>query len=443
MESISRFILFIDNYFLLSSFSKTIIQWSLTALILFSLLTLIFKKTPKPTFTLYIGFAVRIALLIGISIEMFHQVKVTELTELYYNKTPSYRQFLHFMFFGYIIVSGFYYMITLNQKKYKGLFYTFDIAILTMPILQLLTSFIINVRKEGFLLDDFVVLLIILLVTSTLIYLFFVSYWKKRLKFIVPFYLVIFFCLLFQFSSLVIGTGILEFVEVVNLYLFLGLLMTYHLLNTSENKFVYQGKKPFVVVLTIIFVILVNPFYNIGNLALATTNAEVKLRYYQSTDLVTLSEAEEIAEISTGDDDFFLRQNAHEDFHNRYFFESENYTVDVDGVSEAVMNLHRKTDPMGRKLQKEEYVTKSKKLLQSIGRTLKEEQLHIEASKKGDTVEVKMLPKVTDGSTLKDQWGTVFVWEKESLIEFHEKVILYPLESLKNVALTDEDIAKK
>lgn len=438
MEFISRFILYLDNYFLLSNVSKVIIQWSLTGLIIFSLLKLFLKKVTNPTFSLYIGFAVRLALLIGLSLEMVHQIKVTELTEVYNNKMLSYRQFLHFMFFGYIIVVGFHYMITINQKKYKGLFYTFDIAVLTMPILQLITSFIFYTRIENPSFGEYMLLFIILIVTSVLIYMFFVSYWNKKLLIIISFYCVTILCII----PLIIGSPIVELVEIVNLYLFLGLLMTYHLLSTSEKTFIKKGKKSFMVITTIIFVILINPFHNIGHVALATTNAEVKLRYFDTTELVTLNEAKNIARLITGNDDFYLRQNAHEDFHNVYFFESDNYSVDVHGISGSVMNLHRKTKSTGRNLTKEEYIKKSKQLLHSLGRKLKDIEIHIEVLEENERVEIKMVPTLTDGTTIENQKETVFIWEKESLIEFHESAILYPLNSMKNISLTDKDIAK-
>ncbi|WP_026073511.1 hypothetical protein [Robertmurraya massiliosenegalensis] len=173
MEFISRFVLYIDNHFYLSHFSKGIIIWSLTALAIYGILTFFYKKWNDTRLATYIGFAVRLVLLIGLSIEMLHQANITEITAVYNDRQPSLRQFLHFLFFGYIIVIGFYYIVTLKQKKMKGLFYTFDIAVLTLPSLQLITSIIMFIVDGDVNLSDFIGFFNILLIVVGSLYLFF------------------------------------------------------------------------------------------------------------------------------------------------------------------------------------------------------------------------------------------------------------------------------
>ncbi|MFJ7977451.1 hypothetical protein ACIQZI_17425 [Peribacillus sp. NPDC096379] len=442
MEWISRFVLHVDSYFLLSTYSKWIIQWTLAGLIVYSLLSLYDKKWDQPKNWLYVGVIIRFVLMIGLSIEMFHQVHVTQLAHIYWDKEPSVRQFLHFMFFGYIVVVGFYYMMTIHQSKNKGLFYTFDILLLTMPILQLLTGLIFSIREYGITLSDVVFSLVIVLITGLLIYLFYVNYWGVKWYAIITFYVA-------GFSSLVVlyisefGNYRLKIPELTNLFVFLVLLMTYHFIIKGNQSWLNPYKKGFKIGMVIVFLFLINPIYNLGHVALAKADAEVQLQYFESAELITLKEAEGLARKLTGDQDFFLRQS-NEDFHNRYPLVSKNYDVDIHGMSGTFFNLGRKTPAQGQELSDSQYVTRSKQVLNTLGRKWKEDSIYIEVSKgdEGATI-VTMRPQLADGTPSTDDWAvTTFYWEKESLMGLHEEAALYSLESLKGVSVTEAKIER-
>ncbi len=437
MELISRFVLHIETFFLLSHYSKFIIQWTLTALAVYAIVTMFTKNVDQTKTSLYVGFAVRFVLLIGLSIEMLHQVQITEIFSLYYDRQPSMRQFLHFLFWGYIIVVGFYYIITMRVKKYKGLFYTFDLAVLTLPALQLVTSILFYFIKESIYLPDLIGILVISTIIASSLYLFFKNYWESRWGTIIPFYLIIGAPL---GLLLLVNPGNLAIPEVTNLIIFLGLLMTYHII--SRSQVVDKYKASFIAVMAAIFLLLVNPVYNLADAALKNTVAEVRLTYYESSNLVQLEEAKTLARTLTGDQDFRFQQPETQDFHNRYWLQSQNYSIDIDGISGLVMNLHRRTDPIGETLSVDEYVTLSKQVLTNIGRTLlNEEQIHLEVKEEQGQTIVEMIPKFSDGTIPKEIWQkTSFRWENESLMEFHESKILYPVESLKDVLLTSNDI---
>ncbi|RXI96491.1 hypothetical protein DS745_22540 [Anaerobacillus alkaliphilus] len=437
MELISRVVLHIETFFLLSHISKIIIQWTLTALAVYAIVTIFTKRLDQTRASLYVGFAVRFVLLIGLSIEMLHQVQITEIFSLYYDRQPSMRQFLHFLFFGYIIVVGFYYIITMKVKKYKGLFYTFDLAVLTLPAIQLVTSILFYFIKESIYLPDLIAILVISSIITSSLYLFFRNYWEIRLKTVIPFYLIVGSTL---GLLLLVNPGNLAILEVTNLIIFLGLLMTYHIISKSET--IDQYRSSFIGIMAAIFLLLVNPVYNLADAALKNTIAEVQLTYYESSNLVQLEEAKTLARTITGDQDFLFQQPETQDFHNRYWLRSQNYSVDIDGVSGKVMNLHRQTDPVGEKLDADEYVALSKQVLTNMGRTLlDDEQIHVEVREQEGQTIVEMIPRFSDGTIAKQVWQkTSFRWEKESLMEFHESKILYPVESLKDVLLTSDDI---
>ncbi|OIJ14199.1 hypothetical protein BKP37_08935 [Anaerobacillus alkalilacustris] len=436
MEIISRFVLHIENFFLLSHFSKIIIQWTLTALAIYGLVTFFLKNWDETRASIYIGFAVRFLLLIGLSIEMLHQVSITEITTVFYDRQPSLRQFLHFLFFGYIIVVGFYYIVTLKQKKNQGIFYTFDIAVMTLPALQLLTSFFFFAIKGEVILADVVGFLIIFTIIGASLYLFFQNYWEFSWKTIIPFYLIIGICLVLFYI-----TGIVDLIEVSNLVVFLGLLLTYHLIKRNQFPLLEKLKQPFQLTMALLLLVLCNPLYNAADAALATTDAELRLRYFETTNLIQLEEAKALATKITNDEHFSFRQPETQDFHNRYWLKSKNYSVDIDGVSGVVMNVHRQTKPEGKTLSVEEYVALSKQLLERMGRTLLEDdQIYTTVTEEENRVHVEMVPKYSDGSVLDVWMKTSFSWEKESLMQFHENLHLYPVETLKDVFITSEDM---
>lgn len=434
MELISRFVLYIENYFLLSHFSKWIILWTLTALAIYGMISFFVKKWDNTKVSIYVGFAVRLALLIGLSIEMLHQANITEIANIYYDRQPSLRQFLQFLFFGYIIAVGFYYILTLKQKKNQGIFYTLDIAVLTLPALQFLTSMVIYMIKGHVGRSDITEFLIILLILVGCLILFFLNYWEFRWLTIIPFYVIVLFVCLVIFAPSK-DTGV-EIMEISNLIIFLGLLMTYHLFKKSEVGLLERLKRPFSLVIASIFLILCNPLYNVADAGLANTNAEVRLRYYESTNLVQLEEAKELATIITGDRHFMLRQPETEDFHNRYFLQSENYAVEIHGISGEVFNLSRQTKPVGNVLSIDEYIDRSKQLLQKMGRTLlPDNQIHISVTEEESRVKIEMQPKLSEGFM-----NTTLSWEKESLVGFHENLNIYSIETLKDIRIDSKII---
>lgn len=438
MELLSRAILFLENHFLLSKTSKDIIQWTIFLLILFTIFTIV-KKELIPSLYLYIGIAIRLILLVGLSIEMLHQVNVTELTEIY--KYTSFRQFLHYMFFGYIVVVGFYYILTIHIRKYKGLLFTFDIAVLTMPVIHYITSYALFMHKnEVPLLANSVIILIILNVTAGTLLLFYKGYWEKRKRYLIPFFALSMAIIFYEYKT---QYGKQESTEFINLFLFLCLVMTYHLLSTSKHKIVRNSSSTLKLAISFIFLLLINPIYNLGDAAFALTDAEVRLRYYESTDLVSFDEAERIAESLTGEQTFHLNQRPSEDFHNVYHFENEDYLVRINGNSGFVDQFERKTKPEGEYLEKDKYIQISKDVLKTLGRELKTENIQISVTQTNERIEVKMIPTLNDHSTLEHTWGVAFTWERESLMNFQEKGLVYPLKSLKGINVSEQDVKDK
>ncbi|GAE35149.1 hypothetical protein [Halalkalibacter akibai] len=445
MEWVSRIILHIENYFLLSIYSKLIIQFLMTALILYAVARFFSSKVREERVIFYIGFAIRIILLIGLSIEMHHQVKLTELTSIYYEKDQSIRQFLYFLTYGYVLIVGFYYILTINQKATKGLFYTFDIAVLSLPVLQLLTSFAIYLMiGNQFELGSFIFLIIIISFISALLILFFKNYWTFNLNKLILFYILVIMPILPIFIQ---GNGIRmhNLMELTNFALFLALLMTYHLLESTSKPAFHKGQSYLQVAIVALFFLFMNPLYNLGDVALATTDAEVKLRFFEEVDLLTFNEARNLAMKLTGDEEFYFYQRPNEDFHNVYKFSNENFSIDIDGVSGMVLNFHKHHSVKGSSLTNEDYISLSRKTLESLGRNLlPEDRLSFTVSDSENRVSVDIAPTYSDGSVIEETYpGTTLIWENETLMEMHEWADVYQIDSLRNTRVTNSGIKEK
>jgi hypothetical protein len=443
MEWISRVILHIENYFLLSNFSKSMISWTLFGIILFALFSIFSKKIQDQKISLYVGFAIRVVLLIGLSIEMLHQVRLTELTTIYQDRNQSIRQFLYFLFYGYVLVVGFYYIVTIDRKEKKGLFYIFDIAVLVLPVLQLITSFFYYIGENSTIgLLEVLFISVLIGYIAALLLLFFKNYWNRRVPSILLFYVLVLMPIVPLISQSGVNFRMQHVMELSNFAVFIGLLMTYHLLVTSNKSIIQKSNIGIKLFTVIIFLVLSNPIYSLIDLALASTEAEVKLRFYEDTDLVTLDEAKQLAHKITGEKDFFFNHRPHEDFHNVYRLTSDRYTIDIDGISGMVKNLNLKDSPEGEILENEEYIKRSLDLLNQMGRELlAENQIQITTSKSKDKVTVQIAPKYSDGTMIKERpVETTFTWKKESLTEFHERQSIYIVESLRNTKITNEDV---
>ncbi|WP_246946094.1 hypothetical protein [Bacillus pinisoli] len=444
MEWISRVILHTENYFLLSNDSRFLITWLLFGITLFALCLPFIKKYESQKVSVYVGMSIRFILLIGLSIEMFHQVKVTELTTIYLERNTSARQFLYFFLYGYVIVVGFYYIVTISQRVNKGMFYVFDLAVVTLPVLHLLTSLNLNSGLDHVTrVIGFVFTIVLIGYIGALFILFFHNYWRPNIQLLLLFYILVIMPLVPLFAHQRPYVGMHQVMELSSLALFLGLLMTYHLMNSSQREPIQKVNKVIMYSTVGVFLLLLNPIYNVGNIAMATTDAEVKLRYYEDTDLVNLDEAKKLAEIITDEKDFTFFHRPQEDFHNVYRFSTDKISIEIDGISGMVNSFTRNELPKGEELKTQEYVEKSISLLHSLGRELlPEHRIEIITEELENQVTVSILPKFSDGTYVNAEWyvGSTFTWEKESLMSFHERPVGYAIESLRNIQITSEDI---
>lgn len=131
------------------------------------------------------------------------------------------------------------------------------------------------------------------------------------------------------------------------------------------------------------------------------------------------------------------------DVHYFYSFESLSYEAEVDEVSQLINSYQYLKKPRGKTLTDQEYVRKSVAFLERHGRVLNKEHIETKVSKEDGQTAVRIYLKNQLHKKDNDDDGTVFYWEKETLMSFSEDPSIYQLDSLLHVHITEQDIQGK
>ncbi|MFZ7762354.1 hypothetical protein ACO1C0_12560 [Bacillus velezensis] len=193
-EIFSHFIQHFDRYFILSRQSVLIIQWSAVCLAVLYALTF-HSKISRERVWFYSGILLRAVLLAGITVELVHQVQSTRFSAHYLiSEERELLPIVHLLIYGYVLLTAFYYMLMPQKQRGKGIFYTFDLTVVTLPVIQLIFSFFAfwNNSPDAMAGEDIVSMLcfitVVLLLLISMNVLFFKMYWKPRPVFIGVFY---------------------------------------------------------------------------------------------------------------------------------------------------------------------------------------------------------------------------------------------------------------
>lgn len=445
-EIFSHFIQHFDRYFILSRQSVLIIQWSAVCLAVLYALNF-HPKISRERVWFYAGILLRAVLLAGITIELVHQVKSTHFSAHYLTSEESeLLPIVHLLMYGYVLLTAFHFMLMPQEQRGKGVFYTFDLTVVTLPVIQLIFSFFAfwNTSRDTMAVRDLVstlcLIAVVLLLLISMNILFFKMYWKPRPVFIGVFYAAV-ICLLVwvlvPFSSEVTKDygGLLPFTVYITMA---GFLMTHHLFDRSDR--IRQHTKSFLAAATAAgFIIFLNPVYNAGDAAFAVSKpiAEDSVNYVGEH--ITSDQAERIlTSFFPAENPIYLTET-NQDLHYFYRFKTEEYEAEVDEVSRMITNYQYLKKPEGRTLTEEEYRKKSLDFLVAHGRKLKQ---GIKAAvRKEDGQFVVVIAPKRQGEQ-HEHSGTVFYWEKETIMGFSEDPSIYQLESLPQVHVTEKDIMK-
>lgn len=408
-----------------------VIQWCLTGLALLYAVSFHPKVSRRRLF-FYAGIVLRLILVGALSFELAHQMKAAEFSNLYIEEQDALLPFMQFLLFGYILLVSFHYMMTLTEKGGKGLFFAFDIAVMTMPFFQSLFGFAAYLKEfgaEG--LEELpLVLLLIVGIPGLMICLFFQLYWKRnRYVLLLIFYIV-------TIGGFFIKKLGYEFFPLNVFLTMLGFLMTYHLLNGSRKPFL--GVKRFLAAGTaVFFTLLLNPFYNLADAAFTISHPEVSELVDANFRPVSVKEAKQTVSSFFPTDSFIYLSATNQDFHNVYHFKTKDYEVNVDGWTGLITNYQNQKEPGGKTLSDQAYIKRSKQFLREHGREL-DQRIKAKVSRDDDEVTVDFYREGQNPelSTMS------FTWWKETLMGFSEDTSVYNLESVKQARVSGQDIER-
>lgn len=407
-----------------------VIQWCLTGLALLYVVSFHPKVSRRRLF-FYAGIALRLILVGALSFELAHQMKAAEFSNLYIEEQDALLPFMQFLLFGYILLVSFHYMMTLAEKGGKGLFFAFDIAVMTMPFFQSLFGSAVYLKENGADLEQLLLVLVLLIgVPGLMICLFFQLYWKRnRYVLLSIFYIV-------TIGGFFIKKLGYEFFPLNVFLTMLGFLMTYHLLNGSRKPFL-MVKRVLAAGTAVFFTLLLNPFYNLADAAFTISHPEVSDVVDANFQPVSVKEAKQTVSSFFPTDSLIYLSATNQDFHNVYHFKTKDYEAYVDGWTGVITNYYNQKEPSGNILSDQAYIKRSKQFLREHGREL-DKQIKAKVSRDDDEVSVEFYREGQD-----PELGTMrFTWRKETLMTFHENVSVYNLEKVKQARFSGQDIER-
>lgn len=407
-----------------------VIQWCLTGLALLYVVSFHPKVSRRRLF-FYAGIALRLILVGALSFELAHQMKAAEFSNLYIEEQDALLPFMQFLLFGYILLVSFHYMMTLAEKGGKGLFFAFDIAVMTMPFFQSLFGSAVYLKENGADLEQLLLVLVLLIgVPGLMICLFFQLYWKRnRYVLLLIFYIV-------TIGGFFIKKLGYEFFPLNVFLTMLGFLMTYHLLNGSRKPFL-MVKRVLAAGTAVFFTLLLNPFYNLADAAFTISHPEVSDVVDANFQPVSVKEAKQTVSSFFPTDSLIYLSATNQDFHNVYHFKTKDYEAYVDGWTGVITNYYNQKEPSGNILSDQAYIKRSKQFLREHGREL-DKQIKAKVSRDDDEVSVEFYREGQD-----PELGTMrFTWRKETLMTFHENVSVYNLEKVKQARFSGQDIER-
>ncbi|GAB6149458.1 hypothetical protein [Clostridium novyi] len=458
MKFLGKIYCHINNFSILSNVTVFLLGVSIATLAGVYFFHMFFKKSLYERNINLVGVLVRVILFIAFSVEIYHQVKINSLVEGYFCKEELIEQLINFLFWGYIFTAGIFYIFTINVDRYKGFFYTFDIVMLSVPIVQGIACMIIGLFIREF--APFYYYISILLYAG-LIYLFFKVYWLRSKKW----YIITVFI-----SVILIGISMTmkEWGVTRPISVFIFLITVYEILRIKIlHKF--KLKKYINYILTsmaIILVLFCSPYMNLWDVILKNYTYDKDVSTYRNSTMYnSLENAKNLARKAVNDytSKVVLVAGNQKDFYNGYFFQINNYDVREDDSYPRILNVTRryKTDLRGRykkeqvkdvKLLREDIIKRSIEYIQSIGYTYNPKLVDIrfkeEASELvGSLYKVEFYNKYTDG-TIEEETNfhkpcCCVYWRKDGTLEAFSAGGILNLKDIKEVTISYKDIESK
>ncbi|KEH97312.1 hypothetical protein [Clostridium massiliodielmoense] len=458
MKFLGKIYCHINNFSILSNVTAFLLGISIVTLVCVYFFHMFFKRNLYERNINVAGVLVRVILFMAFSVEIYHQVRINSLIEGYFFKEDLIEQIINFLFWGYIFTVGIFYIFTINVDRYKGFFYTFDIVMLSVPIVQGIAVMIICLFTRQF--APFYYYISILLYAG-LLYVFFKAYWLRSKKW----YIMTVFI-----SVILIGISMTmkEWAVTRPISVFIFLSTVYEILRI---KIVHKCKlKKYInYILTsmaIILVLFCSPYINLWDVILKNYTYDKDVSIYRNSSIYnSLENAKNLAlkAVNNYTSKVVLVAGNQQDFYNGYFFQVSNYDVREDDSYPRILNVTRryKEDLKGRskkeevkdvKFSKKDIIKKSIEYIQSIGYTYDPKLVDIrfeeETSQRvGSLYKVKFYNKYTDGTIEEEtdfhKASCCVYWRKDGTLEEFSANGILNLKDMKEVTISYKDIESK
>ena len=401
MTYIQKIIEHFQSNVILSDFSIKVIGICLVVSAIFSLYYLFFKSELYEKYMPWIGVAIRILMFIGFTIEFAHHTKISPLLSYYGGKEYVVAQLSNYVFFAYVLVIGVYDVFTIGINKFRGFFHSFDIAIVSLPIVYTFTAAAIYITKERFELMS-LLYLGLLFIMILMIYLFFQLYWNQNIKVYRIFFMVA-----------IPEVVILLWLRIESPYalpIFLLLLGLYegsrHIvecMKVKRTKALWKRLRLCSSTFILLVLILGVTFCGINPIRSNEDNT-VFMLFNKSIKLTTVQEAEKVARTVLGDNKskFVLNSGTRMDFYNYFYIVLGNYEINISEVTGKVSEVHNsnlKSAEEPGKLKLDEVKEKTIYLLKQCGYTYEAEKSVIDIKEKDDSYEVSIKNKFSNGKS--------------------------------------------
>ncbi|MGH4126054.1 MAG: hypothetical protein ACREV6_24370 [Clostridium sp.] len=403
MTFLQRVVDHFQNLVILSDFSIKLIGICIVFTAIFSIYHLFFKSQRYEKYMIWIGVAIRGLMFIGFTMEFAHHTKISPLLSYYGGPEYVVVQLSNYIFFAYVIVVGVYDVLTIGINKFRGFFHSFDIAMVSLPIIYTFTSAAIYLPKERFNLMS-LLYLGILFIMILMIYLFFQVYWKQNIKWYSIFFIV-------AIPEVVILLCLMD-EEPYALPVFLLLLGLYegsrHIveyIKVKSTKILWKRLKLSSAIFILAITILGLTFCGINPMR-SNENIEGYMLFNKSIKLATVQEAENTARTALGDDKskFVLNAGTSMDFYNYFYIILGDYNVDVSEETGKVVQIHNNNLKKAKQpgtLKLDEVKDKTILFLKQCGYSYQAKKTEMNIEEKDDRYEVLIKDKFSNGKSNK------------------------------------------
>lgn len=422
-----------NNYMIISNITLYIMSAAILLMSLVFMFHLLFKKQLLERNILISGILARVLMFAGFTIEFAHQMTTyNRYTPIYNAKWDAVVQLVHFLFWGYIAVVGVYYLFVMGIKKYRGLIYTFDIAMMSIP---LIFGIVLGVF-EG-LYNGGIESLLLIPLPAACLFVFFQCYWRRKPRYYIAFFItsIISLACAYKFKSLKLMLPFSAFIILLGIY---QLMMA----DIQLKKY-----REILLVLPIAFIFSANPFYNLWIVVESGQTYTVTNIFYKDVKNVSPKEIEKRvrAALENDKDKLEVKKVSNAYISKAYELQLGGYNIYISGVDGNRILIEKKdskskiTDDIGfdGNLLRE----KSLSILNKLGYTYNSNTTEIkEKVEKGQYI-VTFYRKFDDGSLYNSMLpASEFKWDANNELKFMKVVGVFDIKDYSTVKISETQI---